>query len=243
MSGFLKLAGSFEPSPELEGRLKRAAEERAAEEKATNESRAKAKADAIEAEIGKLLGRDGSAPRTDLPAAALSCIDAGIRDTAAVAIVREGVHGAVVLSGGAGSGKTVAAAWWVVSFLRNPDRWRQGLDEHEVKWRGMLPEFVTAAHLARWERYSDAEMNRLLHSPALVIDDLGVEFSDRGGSFQATLDEVINARYGAELPTVITTNLDGAAFKARYGERIADRIRQTGKFCNVTAAKSLRRTP
>lgn len=241
MNDIEKLAKKFQPTAETEAKLRKAAEAREAEERKATVSRAKAKAAAIEAQIAKLMGREGGEARLDLTAAALACVDAGCRDTAPLTLVREGVKGTVVLSGGAGSGKTVAAAWWILVSLRDPARWDQrDYDEHEIRRRGPLPEFITAAHLARWERYSDAEMNRLLYAPELVIDDLGVEFADKSGSFLATLDEVVNCRYGNELPTLITTNLDAAAFKSRYGERIADRIRQSGRFANVSAAKSLR---
>lgn len=122
----------------------------------------------------------------------------------------------VCLSGNPGSGKTVAASNWIATAGR-------GL-------------FVKAARLARWERYDNNEMNLLLRASRLVIDDLGTEFQDSKGNFMAILDEVIDVRYDHSRPTVITTNLDAEAFKARYGERIADRIRETGKFVSLDGA-------
>ena len=71
-----------------------------------------------------------------------------------------------------------------------------------------------------------------MHAPVLVVDDLGSEYNDAKGFFSALLDEVIDCRYGAKLPTVITTNLDSSGFSARYGARVVDRIREAGRFIN-----------
>lgn len=127
----------------------------------------------------------------------------------------------VCLSGNPGCGKTTAAGDALF-------RARQGL-------------FVKAARLSRWQRYEDSEMNKLLRAQVLVIDDLGTEFQDEKGNFMAILDEVIDVRYDHRRKTIITTNLDAEAFKARYGERIADRIRECGKFVSLDG-KSMRAT-
>src|SRR5882757_7087206 len=116
----------------------------------------------------------------------------------------------LVLSGGPGTGKTLAACEWL----------------RDVKRGGW---FVTAALLARYPRYDAKAMHDLLTCRALVVDDLGCEYMDDKGNFMAVLDEVINARYGERLPTLITTNLNADAFKERYGSRIADRIREDGR--------------
>lgn len=130
--------------------------------------------------------------------------------------------GLVCLSGNPGSGKTVAASNWLA-----------------IAGSGL---FVKAARLSRWDRYDNDEMNRLLRAARLVIDDLGTEFQDSKGNFMAILDEVIDVRYDHSRPTVVTTNLDAEAFKARYGERIVDRIRETGKFVSLDAASMRART-
>lgn len=138
---------------------------------------------------------------------------------------REGI---VVLSGLPGCGKTTAAAWWLLQ------------PRERVPYVGTSSaRFIDATGLARWPKYDNAEMLKLTRSRALVIDDLGVEYADKKGAYSSLLDEVINSRYSAELPTVITTNLPGAEFKARYGERIADRIREAGRFVEL-GGESLR---
>ena len=160
----------------------------------------------------------------ELPERPLALLDAGtVRGTEAIEALDK-PKAIVVLSGTPGCGKTVAAAKWLYDFAKKTQR------------AGF---WLTAARLARWPRYSDADMDRLLRPPRLVIDDLGNEFLDEKGSFMATLDELLNERYAHKRPTVITTNLNLAGFKARYEERIADRIREDGRFVSL-ASPSLR---
>ena len=122
----------------------------------------------------------------------------------------------ICLSGNPGSGKTTAAGHRL--FLAEC-----GL-------------FLKAARLSRWQRYDDDEMEKLFTRNPIVIDDLGTEYQDAKGNFMAILDEVIDVRYDRSRPTYITTNLDAAAFKERYGERIADRIRESGRFVSLSDA-------
>lgn len=122
-------------------------------------------------------------------------------------------HLLTCLSGNPGNGKTVAAASWL--YGRSV-----GL-------------FVKAAAMARWERYDQRQMARLLGARALVLDDLGTEYADAKGNFAALFDELLDYRYDHGLPLVVTTNLDAEAFKERYGERIADRIREVGRFVSL----------
>lgn len=124
----------------------------------------------------------------------------------------------VVLQGGVGCGKTCAAVRWLLG-------------------QGGL--FVGAAALQAVDKYTD-ESRRYMTTPALVLDDIGVEYMDKKGFLFSYLDGLLTARHAAELPTVITTNLSAEVFKERYGERIADRIRGNGRFIKVSGT-SLRR--
>jgi DNA replication protein DnaC len=126
------------------------------------------------------------------------------------AVNREGTC-LVVLQGGVGCGKTCAAALWATK-----------VDAH----------WVTAKALARMSAYDD-EAKNLEKRRHLVIDDLGTEYADAKGFFLSNLDGLIDARYADELPTVITTNVAADEFKARYGARIADRIRGAGAWVEV----------
>jgi DNA replication protein DnaC len=161
----------------------------------------------------------------------------------------------LVLSGGKGCGKTTAASW--IAYQESPDEYQLGtgnkpdfyldLTERPTGFKkpwpaARHPRFVDVSVLARVSRYKSEEMEPLERCSILVIDDLGMEYADEKGSFLATLDGIFNARYANKLRTVITTNLNRGSFKPRYGERIADRIRESGRFVEL-AGESLRRKP
>lgn len=158
-------------------------------------------------------------------------LDGGLRGTSALEHAQSALRDAVqtaILAGPTGIGKTVAATWWL-SRSRSP-----------AARRTEPARFVTAGALSRWPRYSESRMAELFEARALVIDDLAVEYLDKPGAFGSLLDELLNARYARELPTMCTTNLAAAEFRARYGDRVADRIRQCGRFSELSGA-SLRR--
>jgi len=125
---------------------------------------------------------------------------------------REGV---LVLSGEKGSGKTVGAAWWALHRDR-PTR------------------FLRASALARLSRYADERAELYENCRALVLDDVGAEYSDEKGSFVSDLDELIDTFYGDRRRLVITTNCDGKKFRERYGERITDRLAECGWWEVIT---------
>jgi len=161
-------------------------------------------------------------------------ISGELQDTAAVSEARGAMAlglTLLVLSGLRGCGKTTAAAWWLLQRRKPSEYVRTG-----------PPRFVDATALARWPKYDDAKMHELERASALVIDDLGIEYDDKHGAFRSFLDGLVNARYAAVLPTLITTNLRATEFKERYGERIADRIREAGRYVEL-AGESLRRRP
>lgn len=171
-----------------------------------------------------------------LPGKDLSLMQAdGPRPTAATAAL-SGPVVLTVLSGGTGTGKTTAAAAWLYSFAVDPENWRDLEGKPGTIFGPGAPGcllFFTAARLARVSRYSEEEMRSLLRARRLVIDDLGAEYLDEKGAYLSLLDEVVNERYAERLPTVLTTNLQADAFKARYGERIRDRIREAGRFVSL----------
>lgn len=158
-----------------------------------------------------------------------------LSDTQAMEAAREMLANGgriLVLSGPKGCGKTTAAAWLASQEVQvtTADGRPQAAPE---------PMFLDVSKLARLSRYKAEDVEPLEECSLLVIDDLGMEYADEKGSFLATLDGVFNARYAAGLYTVITTNLPAKTFKERYGERIADRIREVGRFVELNG-KSLR---
>lgn len=123
---------------------------------------------------------------------------------------------ALVLSGGAGCGKTVAAVRLAVSQ------------------RGT---FIEAAKFDEMDFQERATMDRLVRASLLVIDELGRESPH--GKTPGRISEVIRARHDNGMPTVITTQLvrDGsdkdASFAKRYGGHLIDRIENDGRWVEL----------
>lgn len=174
----------------------------------------------------------------------------GLSDTSALAAAKQFLAAPteriLVLSGHKGCGKTVAAGWCVLQgspdpyVPRHPEESgvRRHIDGYRQSWP-TGPRFLTAAQLARVSMYSDTDLKPLYESELLAIDDLGVEYLDQKGAFLSLFDALFDARYANDARTVITTNLPAVEFKARYGERVADRIREVGRFVEL-ADKSMR---
>lgn len=116
-----------------------------------------------------------------------------------------------VLLGPPGCGKTVAAVAWA---------W-ESMPGHTP------PRFITGGQLARSSKFGP-ERDQLLASPALILDDLGVENSP------ADIDELVDRFYAEQARLVITSNLTPASFAERYGERVNDRLREAGTVITVT---------
>lgn len=162
---------------------------------------------------------DAGFPRRALDAIAV--VDEGRSAIAKVKGWSAAPEGVLVIAGGYGCGKTVAATWWAMRIAS-------------------VAVFVRAATFAASSRYDRDERATWLKAPALVVDDLGVEFLDAKGSFLVDLDELIDVFHGDRKPLLITTNCTTEEFRARYGGRIADRIREAGAFFAI-ADGSLRR--
>lgn len=151
-------------------------------------------------------------------------------DTYVLQEIRNKTFTILVLSGETGTGKSVAAAWWLMQpYLKD------GSGNVSIMW-------ISATKLSRWSRYDDTQMDRLLKVNRLVIDDLGTEYADKKGNFAVTLDEVVNERSEYKRPTVFTTNLNAAGFTGRYDKRVVDRMRKYGRFVEFTGESMRKRT-
>jgi DNA replication protein DnaC len=133
----------------------------------------------------------------------------------------------LVLSGGVGIGKTTALGWlasreWPSPRYRRPGRVR----------------FIEAFRLRRADRFDDKAMLEIEGVAFLAIDDIGSEYS-ASAAWPSFIDGLVNYRYAAELPTAMSTNLTAAQFKAAFGARVADRMREVGTFVEI-AGESLR---
>lgn len=134
----------------------------------------------------------------------------------------------VVLAGDVGTGKSLAAAYalWDHLVTRTPvNPWGQKVAPDGRLW-------IAAPHLARLKSWSP-EVAEVERAPILVLDDLGEErTSDESVELISSL---LTTRMGNMLPTIVTTNLNGESFQARYGARIIDRIKQSGLDANGKA--------
>jgi len=158
--------------------------------------------------------------------------------TAAVKVVDEvGGHGMMILSGGIGCGKTVAAAKWVLDYTSARENWKVdrtcNLDDetngYRYSFRGNAV-WVSSAKLARVDHYDASVIAGFANCDRLVIDDLGVEYMDPKGFYLSYINELLNERYDAELATLMTTNCNASDFTERYKGRIVSRVKETGRF-------------
>lgn len=123
----------------------------------------------------------------------------------------------LVLAGGTGCGKSLAAAWMLMR--------RKG---------GRFMPAVDVANLRPLKRAADREKLDELRDMAaiLVIDDLGTEPID--DDWRSQLDVLLDQRSGNRRLTVITTNLAGSDFHNEYGVRIWSRINGLGRYHEST---------
>jgi len=147
----------------------------------------------------------------------ISAADWGGSDTDAVRAVRlwDSARSALVLSGGRGCGKTVAAAWRALTDPPNA-----------------LFRFCDAPRAARIGRYSSG-WAELVDAPALCLDDLGAEYLDTKESFVADVSELVNAFYASKRRLLLTTNLSGDELAERYGARVLDRLMECAEWIGI----------
>ena len=81
-----------------------------------------------------------------------------------------------------------------------------------------------------------AYRDSLLGITLVVFDDLGLEKLDGFDDFKSCFDAVFCARVDAGMFTVIVTNC-GSELRARYGDRVAERIKKHGWAKNIAAPK------
>jgi DNA replication protein DnaC len=121
--------------------------------------------------------------------------------------------GWLVLAGPSGCGKTHLAA--AISG--------RCIERGQAALFMVVPDLLD--HLrAAYQPGSDVSYDDLFeivrNAPLLVLDDLGVQSSTPWA--EEKLFQVINHRYNAQLPTVITTNADLERFDARIASRLSD---------------------
>lgn len=180
----------------------------------------------LESSRGEHLARCG-VPRSLVP----SILEP--RETPSLLAVRATNWCTLVLSGGVGCGKTVAACWalgqyWTENrvFLRQP-----GDLPVDYRWRGgvfaPLSDFVNRS---LWDDEDRDFRARVASTSTLVLDDVGVERGDGA----AALFSLLSSRSSEERRTILTTNLPPQAFSDRYGARVLSRLLGVGgRIINV----------
>lgn len=160
------------------------------------------------------------------PLAAVEAVyDRALRDRPATKHVRAFMNSqrpALVLMGGTGVGKTVAA---LAAVREQP----QGV-------------FVKAAELARavdpwWRERAEGWRQVDIEAPLFVVDDLGAETDEP--RFHQALFAVVDTRDAADRKTIIASNLKPAQIRERYGDRIADRLNAMARAVRI-GGESLR---
>lgn len=134
----------------------------------------------------------------------------------------------LVLSGGVGTQKTGSCCWAL---------------KHEEG--GM---FVEADELLAIALEDKPRYLRLKRAHLVVLDDLGCELRDPKGYWIKTFTTLMNGWYSACARVLITCNVSSDFFKQRiedggYGERVADRIREHGRFVEIAGESVRRRLP
>lgn len=143
----------------------------------------------------------------------------------------------LLLQGGVGSGKTTAAAWVLAKQLERESASARPSGGTVVD----AAMFVTAPEfngLSDYHPESRVWLERLCRCGVLVLDDLGTE--RMGDGELSCVQRLISERHSAGRRTVLTSNLTAEVFHARYGERVADRIRESG-MVRGSGKESLRR--
>lgn len=121
----------------------------------------------------------------------------------------------LMLVGNAGLGKTHAALAIAGIVLE------KGYDVIYVS----SPDFFNKMEASRFDPSGEADtlLRTVTTADLLILDDLGTEFVTP--YFITTFYSLLNNRLGANLPTIVTTNItDGALLEKRYTEKISSRL-------------------
>ena len=178
------------------------------------------------------------------------CAPGGVKKTPAVETVETWLKGelkALVLLGGVGCGKSLAAAWAIANNLVAYEVFRYRTGDLPTDWRFRSAFFVQAQDLA-WPRDAFEDtlpvLKRAKNCSLLVVDDCGTE----NGDGERGLDAVLRVRLDGEgRRTILTSNLPegsektkpATGFRGRYGRRLLSRILGSGRIA-ICAGPDLR---
>jgi DNA replication protein DnaC len=130
----------------------------------------------------------------------------------------------LLLTGGYGCGKTHLAAAVANEYVS------QGHPALFVVVPDLL-DHLRATYAPNSPVSYDRRLDEIRNSSLLVLDDLGTHSATPWA--QEKLYQIINHRYNARLPTIITATDEDDAIDERLKSRLLDRGRCTGLFVNV----------
>jgi DNA replication protein DnaC len=136
---------------------------------------------------------------------------------------------AMVLQGGVGVGKTTAAVAVARAYI-----------EENLSERVAFYTFGDFVHRLLDGALRAETLDLAREADLVLIDDLGSSYASRDGFGVQMLEEVVIHREASYYPMFLTTNLEPAEFRRRFGDRIYDRLRgEWGRWMNVDG-RSLR---
>lgn len=131
--------------------------------------------------------------------------------------------GTLILSGDYGCGKTHIAAAVANHLIR-----------HMVRVNFLNCDQYLKAVRESWGRNGEKPAEPLLTDPLLILDELAPNSEVMHGSLQSELYAIINPRYQAGLPTLVTTNQrDPIALGNVIGGRVLDRLLHRAKWVDI----------
>ena len=136
-------------------------------------------------------------------------------------LANDNTKNGMMLCGTCGNGKTtfIKAAQKLFNLFRLPDNYNNSTFGIKL---------ITAKDIVYLYKSNFKSWKDLAKSPMIVIDDLGcepTELLDFGNVSNPVID-LLSIRYDEQLTTLISTNLTPAEIRAKYGDRIADRLNE-----------------
>lgn len=120
----------------------------------------------------------------------------------------------IYIFGDVGCGKTFATACLANELMKN------GFTVLATK----LSSYISKIRGGDWDRTENELLEYVKKVDILIIDDVGTE--NTSDFTKEKVFNLIDSRYRAQKPIIITTNLDIASLGKHYDLRIADRIRE-----------------
>lgn len=144
----------------------------------------------------------------------------------------------LLLIGDVGTGKSVAGANVLRHNWRRIPVFRETPGDSPDEYRYRSGVYVDMADISRRQMF-DSEAAMIRHraqiSDLAILDDTGREVGDGARA----IEDIFMSRYSNGMRTIITANLAPDVIKERFGSRVIDRIRGSGKIVNC-GTESLR---